>query len=994
MPANEKRREERKTLSRAQAWKEGLVGGRAWKWKAGGRGRGRGGGFAGGGGRGGRGGGGGSDKDAPVAHELGAPGTASAPAAAADADDDASDSDPVARLGARDPFEALMASLRADGDMDAGTSSDESSDGDDDGGKASDGEGDDDGAVAGGSDDMDDNDTDDDDEEEEEEGEIEGIVDEHGNPVAMEEHVEGSEDEDGSQSDDDDGDDEEAEEEEDSDGIPNADPTSDDEAPAEEGDEEDEVATDDDSDDFRDDDKVDGGEVAASGATRSSVAAPGADHSLAMHLRRTVTQDAADAVALTAPRFKPVTGDGDGEKKKDDAGAGRWEADKTALEDARDRVAPVINAPPPRAPVGLPAKLKERWNALYDPAGAAALNKRFKREKTPGGKGESKGVKDEEAKARRARAIAAAETASFKSTLQCELFALMDGYRDVVYTARKPPGSAPKEPVGPDGSGGGGDDVMDAYLLHVVNHVMRTRTRITKNNESLLKRSKAKEIEMDIAKNAEREAAAAAEAKARAEGKDGKTVKAEAKKAAWEAKKAAAIAKRKGKKATRVMVEDDLPRDQGFVRPTVLILVPMRNVAGRVVRRLLQMCPAAQGRADAVNKLDRFAEDFGDGDSDVEPDDVDQSGQSGGAKRRRGGGQWIPDDHKRLFRGNTDDHFRLGIKVTKASVRLYVDFFGSDILVCSPLGLVTKLQESGKSAADFLASIELLVVDNADVLAMQNWQHVLTLFSSCNQLPKDQHGVDIMRVHESHLNGLARNLRQTIVLSSFPCAEINALVRNECANLAGRVRWKESFPGVLGWAARAVRNAGGLRQQFERLPDAASIADSDDVRFKHFTRRVLPRLRENPAPGALIFIRDYLDFVRVRNLLTAEDVSFAVTSEYTDPRDAARARSIFADGRKRVLLVTERAHFYFRRRIRGVREVHFYSLPDHAGFYAEMLGFLGDGDGRSSASTASAPSATAVFSRLDALRLERVCGSARAKKMLAPDANSTFIFTA
>ena len=86
------------------------------------------------------------------------------------------------------------------------------------------------------------------------------------------------------------------------------------------------------------------------------------------------------------------------------------------------------------------------------------------------------------------------------------MFALMDGYVDVVYTARKPPGSAPKEPVGPDGSGGGGDDVMDAYLLHVVNHVMRTRTRITKNNESLLRRSKAKEIEMDVAKKAEREA--------------------------------------------------------------------------------------------------------------------------------------------------------------------------------------------------------------------------------------------------------------------------------------------------------------------------------------------------------------------------------------------------------------------------------------------------------------------------------------------------------
>jgi hypothetical protein len=37
----------------------------------------------------------------------------------------------------------------------------------------------------------------------------------------------------------------------------------------------------------------------------------------------------------------------------------------------------------------------------------------------------------------------------------------------------------------------------------------------------------------------------------------------------------------------------------------------------------------------------------------------------------------------------------------------------------------------------------------------------------------------------------------------------------------------------------------------------------------------------------------------------AEDVSFCVTSEYTPPQDAARARSLFADGRKRVLLVTE-----------------------------------------------------------------------------------------
>ena len=218
-----------------------------------------------------------------------------------------------------------------------------------------------------------------------------------------------------------------------------------------------------------------------------------------------------------------------------------------------------------------------------------------------------------------------------------------------------------------------------------------------------------------------------------------------------------------------------------------------------------------------------------------------------------------------MVRGNTDDHFRLGIKVTKASVRLFVDFFGSDILVASPLGtrmrerrttvsfsfsfsssaareafgfclfvcvrfgffgctggsffagdenlttlntsyrrgvaelrvpywpearerndddahdatrtshaaflrrrtrrdfffltltillraprvslarsrlrlrphaneqktgLATKLKEGGPGAADFPASIEVLIVDHADVIAMQNWQHLTTVLDA------------------------------------------------------------------------------------------------------------------------------------------------------------------------------------------------------------------------------------------------------------------------
>lgn len=58
---------------------------------------------------------------------------------------------------------------------------------------------------------------------------------------------------------------------------------------------------------------------------------------------------------------------------------------------------------------------------------------------------------------------------------------------------------------------------------------------------------------------------------------------------------------------------------------------------------------------------------------------------------------------------------------------------------------------------------------------------------------------------------------------------------------------------------------------------------------------------------------------RHRNFFTAEDVSFAALSEYTDAAASTRARALFAQGRRRLLLYTERAHFYFRYRIRGTK---------------------------------------------------------------------------
>ena len=109
----------------------------------------------------------------------------------------------------------------------------------------------------------------------------------------------------------------------------------------------------------------------------------------------------------------------------------------------------------------------------------------------------------------------------------------------------------------------------------------------------------------------------------------------------------------------------------------------------------------------------------------------------------------------------------------------------------------------------------------------------------------------------------------------------------------------------------------------------------------------------------------------------------ALCCEYTPLSDTGRARSFFADGRVTLLLYTERAHFYHRFRIRGAREILFYAPPARASFYAELLNMMGGAD---------APRTTLMYTRYDGMQLEQIVGSARAGKMLAPDAAPAFMF--
>jgi len=69
--------------------------------------------------------------------------------------------------------------------------------------------------------------------------------------------------------------------------------------------------------------------------------------------------------------------------------------------------------------------------------------------------------------------------------------------------------------------------------------------------------------------------------------------------------------------------------------------------------------------------------------------------------------------------GNIDDGFKLGIGVTKKALKLYSDFYSSDFLIASPLGLRMVLEND----ADFLSSIELLIMDQVRtfILLKMSW---------------------------------------------------------------------------------------------------------------------------------------------------------------------------------------------------------------------------------------------------------------------------------
>ena len=417
--------------------------------------------------------------------------------------------------------------------------------------------------------------------------------------------------------------------------------------------------------------------------------------------------------------------------------------------------------------------------------------------------------------------------------------------------------------------------------------------------------------------------------------------------------------------------EDVDLRDQGFTRPKVLMLLPTRQSCVRAIDTMMSLCEPEQQE----NKK-RFQDSY------VQTEQTFSENK--------------PEDFRDLFEGNDDDMFRLGIKFTRKTVKYFSQFYNSDIIIASPFGLKMALgPDNQKQDHDYLSSIEVVIVEQTDAILMQNWEHVEEIFEHLNLQPKETHGCDFSRVRNWYLDGNAKYLRQTIILSSFNSPELNGIFGQRMYNTSGKVKVnRRAYDGAM------LELPLQLRQTFSRY-DTADVVDDPDIRLNYFVTAIVPSLTRaststsGRSQGILIFVPSYMDFVRVRNHLeesnTTQNISFGVISEYTAVRDATRARSHFSSGRHSVLLYTGRAHHFRRYLIRGVKRIIMYSLPDNPIFYKEITAYLATSvsEGEIDARDARV---RIIFSKYDAMKLERTVGTKRFVAMLREKGGDTFDF--
>ncbi|KAK9889198.1 hypothetical protein WA026_004477 [Henosepilachna vigintioctopunctata] len=477
---------------------------------------------------------------------------------------------------------------------------------------------------------------------------------------------------------------------------------------------------------------------------------------------------------------------------------------------------------------------------------------------------------------------------AFMTPFQNELFSIINNYQDFYYPRR---------------SLKNGEELRFVYCLHIINHILKTRTEILYHNAKI----------------------------------------------------------ESGDTSTEY-------RDQGWVRPKILVLVPFMDSAYKIIS-LFEQILLPRNKGNVINKK-KFLKEYT-GDNLIMP-----------IKNKK------PEDYEQTFTGNVSDDFKIGISITKKSLKLYTGFYDSDIIISSPLGLRKIIGATGEENRDydFLASIEVLVLDQADIFLMQNWDHLTHILEHLHLQPKESHGADFSRIRTWSLDGTAKFYRQTLIFSSLNSPELCAIFNRGCLNYAGKI--KNEFTVKDGSILSVFVE---VSHKFYRF-SADNPVDCIGKRFDFFIKNVLPSFKDELFKQVMIFIPHYFDFVKLRNYFLREGISFVQICEYTKTSKVARARDIFYHGDAKFLLYTERFHFYNRIKLKGIKHLVFFQPPYYSHFYSEMCNLMQESFMKRKTCDIDF-TVSVLYSKYDIYRMGAICGTDRAHQMIWSDQHSHVFVT-
>eukprot|EP01129_Flabellula_baltica_P009880 TRINITY_DN4111_c0_g1_i1.p1 TRINITY_DN4111_c0_g1~~TRINITY_DN4111_c0_g1_i1.p1 ORF type:complete len:755 (+),score=165.76 TRINITY_DN4111_c0_g1_i1:111-2375(+) len=442
-------------------------------------------------------------------------------------------------------------------------------------------------------------------------------------------------------------------------------------------------------------------------------------------------------------------------------------------------------------------------------------------------------------------------------------------------------------------------DTMSLYSLHALNHVLKRRDRISKHNSKI-----------------------------------------------------------RGFKLTGEFVDVEF-RDQGFTRPTVLIICPTRNKCFEIVNEIIRYAPPSVG--ERISNKKKFHSEF-----------YSETYVPFTPK---------PDDWFERFKGNIDDCFRVGLSIGRKNINLYSEFYHSDIIIASPLGMKLVLEE--KKNSDFLSSIEMLIIDDCDYYLMQNFDHLESVLEELNKIPEEYRDTDISRIKMWFLEEKAKDFRQTICISEVLQVRINSIMNKYTSNYEGMYKFLKDHNNESNFAIAQV--VPKVEQLFQRI-EVKSFSELSDARYEYFVTKVYPYIRSDLQKGVLIFVPSYFDYVRVRNFLRKKrktrDLTFVQCCEYTPGNHVSRNRSNFYHGKRDWMLYTERFHFFNRYAIRGIKKIVFYSPPIYGDYYTEMLNLLPPHG-----------SSLMLFTKFDVMQIEPLIGAERTQRLILSEKNIHLFFS-